>query len=51
MDKSVDVDDFNKSTQTIGIFNNNQTVLESDYKKNVILDFNVYEKILSFLLG
>jgi hypothetical protein len=45
LDTCVRADDFNKSTEIMGIVKNSEIVLESNYEKDVILDFNLYEKI------
>src|SRR5699024_3874266 len=45
LNKCVSVDDFKKSIKTINVAKNKRIVLESDYEKDAILDFNVYENI------
>lgn len=45
LDECVNADDFNKSTEIIGIVKNNQVILGSNYEEDAILDFNVYENI------
>lgn len=45
LDKCVDSANFNKATEILGIVQNNAIVIESNYEKEVILDFNIYGNI------
>lgn len=44
LDKCVSAEDFNQVNAMIGVMKSNEIVLKSHYEKDVILDFNVYEK-------
>jgi hypothetical protein len=45
LDRCVSADDFNKSTEIIGVVQNHTIVLESNEEKDAILDFNIYSRI------
>lgn len=45
LDTCVSPEDFNSSVEVLGIVENNEIVLEKENERDVILDFNIYEKL------